>query len=67
MMDRRDFVLASMAALGLSQTWAQAQWPQKPVRVVIPYTAGGVTDSVGRKLLEQMSQALVSCPVNLWH
>lgn len=58
MMDRRDFVLASMAALGLSQTWAQAQWPQKPVRVVIPYTAGGVTDSVGRKLLEQMGQAL---------
>ena len=38
--------------------WAQSAWPQKPVRVVIPYAAGGVTDSVGRKLVEKLGQVL---------
>ncbi|MBD7960192.1 Bug family tripartite tricarboxylate transporter substrate binding protein [Comamonas avium] len=58
MMQRRHFMLGSAAALGLPAVWAQSPWPQKPVRVVIPYVAGGVTDSVGRKLMDKMSHAL---------
>nr|WP_217451158.1 tripartite tricarboxylate transporter substrate-binding protein [Comamonas jiangduensis] len=58
MMHRRHFLCTSALALGLPQVWAQSAWPQKPVRVVIPYAAGGVTDSVGRKLVEKMGQAL---------
>lgn len=58
MMDRRHFLLTSAAVLGMPSAWAQSAWPQKPVRVVIPYAAGGVTDSVGRKLVEKMGQVL---------
>lgn len=58
MMQRRHFMLGSALALGLPTAQAQSAWPQKPVRVVIPYAAGGVTDSVGRKLVDKMGQIL---------
>jgi len=58
MMQRRHFMLGSAVALSLPAVWAQSPWPQKPVRVVIPYVAGGVTDSVGRKLMDKMGHVL---------
>ena len=59
MIDRRQFLSVSAAALGLpSSLLAQTAWPSRPVRVVIPYAAGGVTDSVGRKLAEHLGQQL---------
>lgn len=58
MLHRRNFLITSALALGLPHAWAQTTWPHKPVRVVIPYAAGGVTDSVGRKLVEKMGRAL---------
>lgn len=62
--DRRSFLLHSCAialpgALAHSAAHAESPWPEaRPIRVVIPYAAGGVTDSVGRKLVEQMSKVL---------
>ena len=45
MIDRRQFLSVSAAALGLpSSVLAQTAWPTRPVRVVIPYAAGGVTE-----------------------
>ena len=46
-------VLAPGAALLPSQAGAQAAWPNKPIRWVVPYTAGGLTDSVTRLTLEK--------------
>ena len=40
------------AALFASPAGAQA-WPSKPIRWVVPYTAGGLTDSVTRLTLEK--------------
>jgi len=45
-------VLAPGAALLPGQAGAQA-WPNKPIRWVVPYTAGGLTDSVTRLTLEK--------------
>ena len=45
-------------------TWAlgvpaQAQtWPQRPVRVVVPFPAGGATDLVARVITKQVAQEL---------
>jgi tripartite-type tricarboxylate transporter receptor subunit TctC len=44
--------LAPGAALFPGQAGAQA-WPNKPIRWVVPYTAGGLTDSVTRLTLEK--------------
>jgi tripartite-type tricarboxylate transporter receptor subunit TctC len=47
---------AALAALGLTATVAQAQgWPNRPVKVVISFTAGSSTDIVGRVVMEKVS------------
>ncbi len=46
-------LLAATLTTGL----AQAQdWPQRPVRMVVPYTPGGGTDSITRIIAEKISQ-----------
>lgn len=39
-----------------AQTGAGPTWPQKPVRVVIPYAAGGPTDIVGRVMAQRFTE-----------
>jgi len=54
-LDRRQ-VLATLAAVGLSAS-ASAQtgaFPQKPVRIVVPYTTGGSNDVIARLLAQQL-------------
>ena len=61
-MQRRHFLsvsaLGATSLLGAMPSLAQNAYPSKPVRIVIPYAAGGVTDSVGRKLCENLGKAL---------
>jgi len=46
-----------VAALALAAA-AQAQsWPQKPVRVLIPFPPGGATDIIGRIISQKLSDA----------
>src|SRR3954471_7049416 len=37
---------------------AQAAWPTKPIRMIVPFTAGSVTDIIGRTVAESMSRSL---------
>ena len=37
-----------VAVLSFTATLAQAQWPDRPVTVIVPYAAGGGTDATGR-------------------
>lgn len=37
---------------------AGAQWPERPIRFIVPFTAGSGTDIVARTLAEPMSRAL---------
>lgn len=59
-MDRRQFMtsVAAAAAAGAAP-WAQAQaWPDQPLRWVVPYPAGGGTDSLARTVAEALRPAL---------
>jgi tripartite-type tricarboxylate transporter receptor subunit TctC len=47
--------LASAAlALALGASAAQAAWPERPVHVIVPFAAGGITDVVARIMAERL-------------
>lgn len=52
---RRTF-LAAGAALALPA--AAQSYPTRPVRIVVPYPAGGVSDAIARAMAEQLAQRL---------
>jgi len=39
-------------------SYAQANYPNRPIRLIIPFTPGGVTDTSGRFIAEQLSLKL---------
>ncbi len=52
--------LITLTALagGASGAWAQAaSWPDKPVKLILPYAPGGATDLIGRPWAEKLTQA----------
>ncbi|HEY4373508.1 MAG TPA: tripartite tricarboxylate transporter substrate binding protein [Burkholderiales bacterium] len=49
-------MLAGFAVLAAGAAQAQTDWPTRPVRVVISFTAGSSTDIVGRVVLEKVAQ-----------
>lgn len=57
--DRRTFLAgaAAVAALGPRAALAQA-WPAKPVRVIVGFPAGGLTDALARAYSEQLAAKL---------
>ena len=50
-------IIATAAAL-LAATALQAQYPDKPIRLVVPFAAGGVTDTSGRVVAEALARRL---------
>jgi tripartite-type tricarboxylate transporter receptor subunit TctC len=54
----RLLLLATAATTSLLATAAWAEYPDKPVTIVVPFAAGGPTDKVARDLAEAMRKPL---------
>jgi tripartite-type tricarboxylate transporter receptor subunit TctC len=58
-MTRRDFIaLLGGAVMTLPATAAAESFPTRPIRLVVPYPAGGGTDIVGRILGQKLHESL---------
>jgi tripartite-type tricarboxylate transporter receptor subunit TctC len=58
---RRALLGAAVSGLAVpaaAQQGTPAAWPQRPVRVIIPYAPGGGADTVGRILFAKLGEVL---------
>jgi tripartite-type tricarboxylate transporter receptor subunit TctC len=63
MIGRREFLAAAAAMVSAQAAWprpalAQAKYPERPIRLVIPFPPGGVYDAVGRPWAEKVKAPL---------
>lgn len=63
MLNRRQLMQAALSTSTLSWAHAQTPFPSKPLRIIVPFGAGGVADltarTVGQQLAAQWQQAVV--------
>ena len=59
-MQRRHLVAATLAAASLAlplASLAQADYPNKPVKIIVPFPAGGTSDVMGRLMADELGKA----------
>jgi tripartite-type tricarboxylate transporter receptor subunit TctC len=57
-LSRRLVLLAGALTLALPQLATAQAWPTKPIKLIIPFAAGGTTDILGRLLAQQLTKDL---------
>src|SRR4051812_44215879 len=60
---RRTILKTAAAALAAPTAFpaigrAQGSWPAKPIRCIVPLPPGGGTDTIGRRAMQRLSEAL---------
>jgi tripartite-type tricarboxylate transporter receptor subunit TctC len=57
-MNRRHLLFATLALCHAPLALAQDAWPAKPIRLVVPFAAGGTSDILARTLGDKLQAAL---------
>lgn len=58
MLSRRQIFLGAHLALVPALAWTEPVFPSKPLRIVVPFGAGGVADLIARTVGQRLSQRL---------
>ena len=61
LMTRRVFAVGSAAALSVAPAWAA--FPEKPIKILVPWNPGAAADAMSRAIAMAMSQQLGGTPV----
>ena len=57
-LSRRGLLCAAgVLALVPGLSFAQAAWPTKPVRIIVPFNAGGTTDILARAVAQELTKS----------
>jgi len=57
---KKTFLWAALAAVlsaPMAPTWAQTAYPNKPIKIVVPFPAGGTSDVLARMLGQKMTES----------
>ncbi|HSV44346.1 MAG TPA: tripartite tricarboxylate transporter substrate binding protein [Ramlibacter sp.] len=54
----RRLITAALLGTAAFGAFAQGAWPNRPVKVIIPFPPGGTLDTVGRNLAQKLSEQL---------
>lgn len=57
-LNRRHVLALAAGALALSRSVQAAAWPDRPVRMVVPYAAGGGADNAARIVAQRLGELL---------
>ncbi len=57
-MTRMTLAASVALALGVAAGTSRAAWPEKPIRIVVTFAAGGASDIVARAIAEPLGKAL---------
>ena len=55
---KKRTLFALVASLLVQTAYAQSAWPNKPIRVIVPFAAGSTTDIIARAISDKLGQSL---------
>ena len=58
-MNRRNALIAGASLFALAlPSWAQTSWPTRPIKMIVPFSAGGSTDIIARITAQYLGKEL---------